>query len=163
MCEEDCVLFEEFLLVCGFGGQEDEVRVICQWEFEGCCDEVGSDVVGNLVVCISLLYLLCEQVWWVVVWLFVYFDEIVMIVKCVEVDGILCVVVFGGVQLVSFGVCLVQILVGEVVFDGVLFYGSMYVIGELLQGFDVFLGVVYWCDVYVVIWCSVEELVNLGV
>lgn len=42
MREEDRALLEELLLARGPGGQEDEVRAICQRELEGCCDEVGS-------------------------------------------------------------------------------------------------------------------------
>ncbi|HHA3879647.1 TPA: M42 family peptidase, partial [Pseudomonas aeruginosa] len=53
MREEDRALLEELLLARGPGGQEDEVRAICQRELEGCCDEVGSDAAGNLVARIS--------------------------------------------------------------------------------------------------------------
>ncbi|NPZ93798.1 hypothetical protein DZ947_023715, partial [Pseudomonas aeruginosa] len=57
MREEDRALLEELLLARGPGGQEDEVRAICQRELEGCCDEVGSDAAGNLVA------LLGHRVW----------------------------------------------------------------------------------------------------
>lgn len=61
MREEDRALLEELLLARGPGGQEDEVRAICQRELEGCCDEVGSDAAGNLVARISPPHLPREQ------------------------------------------------------------------------------------------------------
>ncbi|MUL55958.1 M42 family peptidase, partial [Pseudomonas aeruginosa] len=99
MREEDRALLEELLLARGPGGQEDEVRAICQRELEGCCDEVGSDAAGNLVARISPPHLPREQVR-----LLAHLDEIAMIVKRVEADGTLRVVALGGAQPVSFGV-----------------------------------------------------------
>lgn len=48
MRDADRALLEELLLARGPGGQEDEVRAVCQRELERCCDEVGSDAAGNL-------------------------------------------------------------------------------------------------------------------
>ncbi len=115
MREEDRALLEELLLARGPGGQEDEVRAICQRELEGCCDEVGSDAAGNLVARISPPHLPREQARRAAVRLLAHLDEIAMIVKRVEADGTLRVVALGGAQPVSFGVCPVQIPAGEAV------------------------------------------------
>ena len=163
MREEDRALLEELLLARGPGGQEDEVRAICQRELEGCCDEVGSDAAGNLVARISPPHLPREQARRAAVRLLAHLDEIAMIVKRVEADGTLRVVALGGAQPVSFGVCPVQILAGEAVLDGVLSYGSMHATGESPQGSDVLSGAVHWRDVHVVTRRSAEELANLGV
>ncbi|MEN1233079.1 M42 family peptidase, partial [Pseudomonas aeruginosa] len=92
MREEDRALLEELLLARGPGGQEDEVRAICQRELEGCCDEVGSDAAGNLVARISPPHLPREQARRAAVRLLAHLDEIAMIVKRVEADGTLRVV-----------------------------------------------------------------------
>lgn len=157
MREEDRALLEELLLARGPGGQEDEVRAICQRELEGCCDEVGSDAAGNLVARISPPHLPREQARRAAVRLLAHLDEIAMIVKRVEADGTLRVVALGGAQPVSFGVCPVQILAGEAVLDGVLSYGSMHATGESPQGSDVLSGAVHWRDVHVVTRRSAEE------
>ena len=162
MREEDRALLEELLLARGPGGQEDEVRAICQRELEGCCDEVGSDAAGNLVARISPPHLPREQA-----------AGRGAAARAPRRDRhdrqarrgrrYLRVVALGGAQPVSFGVCPVQILAGEAVLDGVLSYGSMHATGESPQGSDVLSGAVHWRDVHVVTRRSAEELANLGV
>ena len=160
MREEDRALLEELLLARGPGGQEDEVRAICQRELEGCCDEVGSDAAGNLVARISPPHLPREQARRAAR-LLAHLDEIAMIVKRVEADGTLRVAL-GGAQPVSFGVCPVQILAGEAVLDGaVLRQHACY--RRVAAGLRRALGRGALARRHVVTRRSAEELANLGV
>lgn len=153
-------LLEELLAARGPGGQEDEVRVICQRMLEPLCDETRIDEAGNLVAVIraggdadpaSSIRVMA------------HLDEIAMIVKNVMPDGTLQVLALGGAQPISFGVCPVDILGDRLVCPGVLSYGSMHNSGNSANGRDVLKGAVQWKDVHVVTRQTRAQLESAGV
>ena len=140
-------LLKELLLARGPGGQEDEVRTVCQRELSRWCDSTQTDKAGNLL---GLIRAQDKGDPETSIRVMAHLDEIAMIVKKVRPDGNLDVVALGGAKPVSFGVCPVDILAGETVLPGVLSYGSMHNSGSSASGRDVLAGDVQWGDVYVV-------------
>lgn len=157
---EDLSLLEALLLARGPGGQEHEVRAICERALKAYCDEVSIDSAGNVL---GLMRGPAEADPRQAIRVMAHLDEIAMIVKHVRADGTLEVLALGGAQPVSFGVCPVDILGEQQVLPGVLSYGSMHNSGGTANGQDVLKGAVQWRDVYVVTRLTPEVLGQAGV
>lgn len=153
-------LLGELLLARGPGGQEDEVRTICQRELTRLCDEVMVDRAGNVCGVIRAAGNADPAN---AIRVMAHLDEIAMIVRKVRSDGTLEVVALGGAEPICFGVCPVEILGDVDCLPGVLSYGSMHNSGGTQSGRDVLSGNVQWQDVHVVTRCSPEELKAHGV
>ncbi len=156
---QDKALLEALLQARGPGGQEDEVRALCQAELERVCDEVWMDPAGNLVGALR-----CgRESPGPAVLVLAHLDEIAMIVKRVEDDGSLRVVALGGAHPVNFGTCPVDVLGSSGEVQGVLSFGTMHTSGSSRQGRDVLSGNVQWEDVHVTTRRSPDELLKLGI
>lgn len=153
-------LLEELLLARGPGGQEDEVRDICQRELRELCDEVTVDRAGNVCGVIRAAGNADPEA---AVRVMAHLDEIAMIVRKINPDGTLEVVALGGAEPICFGVCPVEIMGDAGCLPGVLSYGSMHNSGCTPSGRDVLAGNVQWQDVHVVTRCSPDELKAQGV
>lgn len=153
-------LLASLLMARGPGGQEDEVRRICQAELSKCCDEVTVDRAGNVAGVIKASVPGAEAD---AIRVLAHLDEIAMIVKRVHDDGTLEITALGGAQPISFGVCPVDILGDGHTLPGVLSYGSMHNSGGTAQGRDVLRGDVQWADVYIITRRSRAELSQAGI
>ncbi|CAG8863679.1 Aminopeptidase YpdE [Pseudomonas fluorescens] len=153
-------LLEELLLARGPGGQEDEVRMICQRELAPLCDEVMVDRAGNVRGVIRGAGSPDPET---AIRVMAHLDEIAMMVRKVRSDGTLEVVALGGAEPICFGVCPVEILGDTGCLPGVLSYGSMHNSGCTPSGRDVLAGNVQWQYVHVVTRCSSAELEAQGV
>lgn len=153
-------LLTELLNARGPGGQEDEVRAICQRELASLCDDAHIDGAGNVVGVVRAGHSCNPED---AIRVMAHLDEIAMIVKNVRENGTLEVLALGGAQPISFGVCPVDILGDEQNLPGVLSYGSMHNSGRTSNGRDVLAGNVQWKDVYVVTRMSKRELQGAGV
>lgn len=153
-------LLDALLLAYGPGGQEDEVRQICQAALAECCDEVHVDRAGNVL---GLLRAATAGQAQDSIRVMAHMDEIAMIVKRVRQDGSLEVTALGGAQPISFGVCPVEVLGDHQCLPGVLSYGSMHASSGSAIGQHVTSGAVQWQDVHVVTRTPVDELARLGV
>jgi putative aminopeptidase FrvX len=160
MDRESHRLLERLLLAHGPGGQEDEVRSLCQAQLARHCDEVTLDRAGNVIGLIRSAQPSHPDDG---IRVMAHLDEIAMLVKRVEANGTLEVVALGGAQPISFGVCPVDILGDVETLAGVLSYGSMHNSGCTAQGRDVLAGDVHWPDVHIVTRRSAQELAALGV
>lgn len=153
-------LLEKLLLARGPGGQEDEVRDICQAQLTQYCDEVFVDRAGNINAVIRALGQAEPDD---AIRVMAHLDEIAMIVKRVKDNGTLEVLALGGAKPISFGMCPVDILGDIECLPGVLSFGSMHNSGVTAQGQDVLAGDVQWRDVHVITRCSSAELERHGI
>lgn len=143
----------------GPGGEEDEVRAICQTELVKHCDEVWTDDAGNLIGLLRSQPSDARDATLVLA----HLDEIAMAVKRIEQDGTLRVVALGGAKPVNFGMCPVDIMAAHGVLPGVLSFGTMHATTETRQGRDTQSGDVQWQDVHVVTRQSQAQLRERGV
>lgn len=152
-------LLERLLYARGPGGEEDEVRTICQAELDKHCDKSWIDDAGNLVGLIESTRPDAGPATVVMA----HLDEIAMAVQLINDDGTLQVTALGGINPVNFGMCPVDILGDTQACPGVLSFGSMHCTARSRQGADVQSGNVHWEDVHVVTRRSREELARAGV
>ncbi|MHA3737141.1 M42 family peptidase [Pseudomonas sp. Eth.TT006] len=145
----------------GPGGQEDEVRAICQEHLSRYCDETWTDPAGNVIGLLKGRG--SDTHTGSAIRIMGHMDEIAMVVKRVEPDGTLRVVALGGANPVNFGVCPVDILGDNDVLPGVLSFGSMHVTEGSPQGKDVMSGSVHWQDVHIITRKDPQTLQALGV
>ena len=160
MNAENKALLETLLMAYGPGGQEDEVRAICQTELARYCDEVTVDRAGNVIGRIKAAR---EADPYDGIRIMAHLDEIAMVIKRVDPDGTLQVEALGGAKPISFGVAPVDILGDGGVLPGVLSFGSMHSSGATTQSKDVLQGNVSWSDVHVVTRQSPDQLFAAGV
>lgn len=160
MTVESDALLTELLAAYGPGGQEDEVRAICERELARYCDEVSIDRAGNVVGLIRAAKATKPDD---AIKIMAHLDEIAMVVKLVNEDGTLQVEALGGAQPISFGVAPVEILGDVERLPGVLSFGSMHNSGGSAQGQDVLGGNVQWSDVHIVTRRAREQLAASGV
>lgn len=153
-------LLERLLYARGPGGEETEVRDLCESELRKHCDETWVDDAGNLI---GLLRSKHEDAGAQATLLMAHLDEIAMAVKRIEEDGTLRVVALGGANPVNFGMCPVDIMGDCQVLPGVLSFGSMHQSAQSSQGADVTQGNVHWDDVHVVTRRSPQQLAEAGV
>lgn len=160
MNADNKALLEKLLMAYGPGGQEDEVREICQTELARYCDEVTVDRAGNVIgrIKVSDDTDPAEGIQ-----IMAHLDEIAMVVKLVDEDGTLQVEALGGAQPISFGVAPVDILGDSGPLPGVLSFGSMHSSGITTQSKDVLQGNVSWKDVHVVTRRSRDHLLEAGI
>ena len=155
-------LLDRLLYARGPGGEEDEVREICETELRNSCDKTWIDDAGNLIgvvqrnpedspVCSGATLIMA------------HLDEIAMAVKKINDDGSLQVVAVGGINPVNFGMCPVDVMGDSQVMPGVLSFGSMHMTNQSRQGTDVQTGNVHWQDVHVVTRLSREQLAQSGI
>ncbi|MGH8417735.1 MAG: M42 family peptidase [Pseudomonas sp.] len=156
-------LLERLLYARGAGGEEAEVRDICQQELQKHCDETWVDDAGNLIGLIRHQVAGEPSVSSKGTLLMAHLDEIAMTVKRINEDGSLQVVALGGANPVNFGMCPVDILGDELECPGVLSFGSMHATRQSKQGADVQTGNVHWDDVHVVTRRSNDQLRAAGV
>ena len=97
MTEE--TLLEQLLMARGPGGEEFEVRELCQKELEQHCDDTWVDDAGNLVGVIRGSAGAGKDASGVLV--MAHLDEIAMTIKRIYDDGTLEVVALGGANPVS--------------------------------------------------------------
>ncbi len=159
-CEE--ALLRRLLEARGPGGQEDEVRAICQEQLQHHCDDVWVDPAGNVIGVIHGVSRTSVEPGQGIAVL-AHMDEIAMVVKRVEPDGTLHVVALGGANPVNFGMCPVDILGDQEMISGVLSFGSMHETTGSIQGKDVVSGDVKWADVHVITRRTPEALRAAGV
>lgn len=157
----DETLLERLLMARGPGGEEFEVREVCQKELQQHCDETWVDDVGNLVGLIRASVAGSEDANGVLV--MAHLDEIAMTVKRISDDGTLEVMALGGANPVNFGMCPVDILGDKQKCPGVLSFGSMHLTAQSKQGRDVQTGNVQWEDVHVVTRLTREKLETAGI
>jgi len=103
--EDTLDLLEQLLLARGPGGQEEEVRDICQRLLGPLCDEFSVDAAGNLIGVLR-----APQAAEGAIRVMAHLDEIAMVVKRIEESGALRVFALGGAYPVNFGMCPVDIL-----------------------------------------------------
>ncbi|WP_431033555.1 M42 family peptidase [Pseudomonas yamanorum] len=154
-------LLEQLLMARGPGGEEFEVREVCQTELQQHCDETWVDDAGNLVGLIRARATVGESATGVLV--MAHLDEIAMTVKRLNNDGTLQVVALGGANPVNFGMCPVDILGDKHKCPGVLSFGSMHLTAASKQGRDVQAGNVQWEDVHIVTRLSYDLLNAAGI
>jgi putative aminopeptidase FrvX len=159
MTEE--TLLEQLLTARGPGGEEFEVREVCQKELQQHCDETWVDDAGNLVGLIRAKSAEGNGTGGVLV--MAHLDEIAMTVRRISDDGTLEVVALGGANPVNFGMCPVDILGDKHKCPGVLSFGSMHLTAQSKQGKDVQTGNVQWEDVHVVTRLNREQLETAGI
>jgi putative aminopeptidase FrvX len=155
----DTSLLERLLYARGPGGEEDEVREICQTELNRHCDETWVDDAGNLIGLIKSARPQPQAATLVMA----HLDEIAMAVQRINEDGTLQVTALGGINPVNFGMCPVDILGDTQACPGVLSFGSMHVTAQSRQGADVQSGNVHWEDVHVVTRRSRAQLTDAGI
>lgn len=158
-------MLEELLYARGPGGEEEEVRVICERELREHCDETWIDDAGNLIGLIRALNAPTDhaQAARSGMLIMAHLDEIAMAVRTINDDGSLQVTALGGANPVNFGMCPVDILGDAAVLPGVLSFGSMHVTRQSPQGADVQDGNVHWRDVHVVTRQSRRQLEEQGI
>ena len=154
-------LLKRLLMARGPGGQEDEVRSICQEHLQRHCDETWTDPAGNVIGLIKGRNSSADANR--AVRIMGHMDEIAMLVKRVEPDGTLRVVALGGANPVNFGVCPVDILGDEQILPGVLSFGSMHATTGSPQGQDVLSGAVQWKDVHIITRQDPQALQRMGI
>lgn len=148
-------------------GQEDEVALICQKELERVCDEVTTDMCGNVI---GVIKGDSQSSGHTSVRLMTHMDEISMIVKRVTPEGNLVLRPIGGVYPSVLGQGPVEILGDGRILDGILSMGSIHVtseskLPEALPTMHPWSGnkAMTWDHVYVRTDLSAEELVAEGV
>ncbi len=151
---------EKLLYARGPGGEETEVRDLCESALRTYCDQTWVDDAGNLI---GLLRSTRQGEPGEATLLMAHLDEIAMAVKRIEDDGTLQVVALGGANPVNFGMCPVDIMGDHQVLPGVLSFGSMHQSAQSSQGADVNQGNVHWDDVHVVTRRSASQLAEAGV
>ncbi|MBC3776788.1 M42 family peptidase [Pseudomonas sp. SWRI99] len=159
--EDTQALLQRLLMARGPGGQEDEVRAICQAHLMRYCDQTWTDPAGNVIGLLKGHQPDPESRQ--AVRIMGHMDEIAMVVKRVEPDGTLRVVALGGANPVNFGVCPVDILGDNQTLAGVLSFGSMHATTGSPQGQDVMSGAVQWKDVHVITRSDPQALHRMGV
>lgn len=128
-------LLSKLLNARGPGGEENEVRQICQAELGTYCDEIWIDDAGNLIGLIRADNPSPDTSDGPVL-VMAHLDEIAMAIKKINDDGSLQVTALGGINPVNFGMCPVDIMGDKAVRPGVLSYGSMHMTGQSQQGKD---------------------------
>jgi putative aminopeptidase FrvX len=156
-------LLERLLYARGPGGEEEEVRAICEEELGKYCDATWIDDAGNLIGLIRHAAVAVPGESPPAVLVMAHMDEIAMAIKRINEDGSLQVTALGGVNPVNFGMCPVDIMGDVEVCPGVLSFGSMHATTESPQGADVQSGNVHWQDVHVVTRRSSEQLKEAGI
>ena len=160
MSERD--LLQRLLYARGPGGEEDEVRQICQAELATSCDEIWIDDAGNLIGLIRAGAQKSPPQKSATL-IMAHLDEIAMAVKLINDDGSLEVTALGGINPVNFGMCPVDVMGDKHIMAGVLSFGSMHLTSQSSQGKDVQTGNVHWEDVHVVTRLSPEQLAASGI
>ncbi|MHA0288714.1 M42 family metallopeptidase [Mycobacterium sp. C3-094] len=164
-------LLQELLWAYGPGGQEDAVREICRRELEPHVDESWVDKAGNLVGLVRGSDTDTaregsyddERATRIVA----HMDELSMIVKRVDDDGILHVTPAGVMYPANFGLGPVAILGDRATLTGVLSLGSEHTTKESLRIWqtkpDKGGESMDWLHVYVFTGCTRQELNAAGV
>lgn len=158
----DPKLLERLLFARGPGGEEGEVRVICETELAQHCDETWIDDAGNLIGLVrGNAQRTSEESDATLI--MAHLDEIAMAVKRVNEDGSLRVTALGGANPVNFGMCPVDIMGDALTLPGVLSFGSMHATSQSRHGANVQSGNVHWDDVHVVTRLSSHQIEEAGV
>lgn len=157
---EEQTLLEQLLMARGPGGEEFEVREVCQKELEQHCDDTWVDDAGNLIGLIRATAAGKDSTGVLVM---AHLDEIAMTIKRINDNGTLEVVALGGANPVNFGMCPVDILGDTEKCPGVLSFGSMHLTAASKQGEDVQTGNVHWEDVHVITRLSPDQLKAAGI
>jgi putative aminopeptidase FrvX len=117
-------LLQELLWACGPSGQEDDVRDICRRELEAAVDELWVDEAGNLIGLIrgsggdDAIRVMAHM------------DELSMIVKRIDPDGLLHLSPLGTMYPGNFGLGPVSVLGDGERLTGVLSLGSEHTTAE---------------------------------
>jgi putative aminopeptidase FrvX len=155
-------LLEKLLYARGPGGEEDEVRQLCEAELRKHCDHTWTDDAGNLIGHIRADNPRLDTDPGPTL-VMAHLDEIAMAVRKINDDGSLQVTALGGINPVNFGMCPVDVMGDKAVRPGVLSFGSMHLTAQSQQGRDVQSGNVQWGDVHVVTRLSRAELGESGI
>jgi putative aminopeptidase FrvX len=161
--DTDRDLLQELLHAYGPGGQEDDVRDICRRELAPLVDEISVDAAGNLVGLVRGSGDRTAPV----VRVMAHLDELSMLVKRVEPDGILRLSQLGTMYPANFGLGPLAVLGDTETLTAVLLLGSEHTTQQTPQvwqtkpdGGD---RAMQWSDVVVFTGRSGEELAEAGV
>jgi len=159
----DTDLLATLLNARGPGGEEDEVRQVCEAELRQHCDNTWVDDAGNLIGIIRAPDQIGRAEGTSGTLVLAHLDEVAMAVRGINTDGSLRVTALGGVNPVNFGMCPVDIMGDHAIQPGVLSFGSMHLTTQSRQGADVLRGDVHWEDVHIVTRLSHEQLDAAGI
>ena len=163
MSPADRALLQELLSAYGPGGQEDDVREVCERELAPLVDELTVDPAGNVV---GLLRGTGDP-GAPVVRVMAHMDELSMVVKRVQPDGTLRLSQLGTMYPANFGLGALTVLGDAEQLTAVLLLGSEHTTEETPQVWqtkpDAGDRAMQWGDVYAFTGRTAEELDAAGV
>jgi putative aminopeptidase FrvX len=157
------MMLQELIYARGPCGQEEEVRNICLQQFLSLCDETWIDSVGNVIGKLNSDETSNGVKNSYSIKILAHMDEISMIVKRVEKDGLLRVNNLGGLRPVSVGQIPVEILATNTILPGVLSHGSQHTTHETSNAYVAKTKLLDWSNVCVYANMTKEELLQFGV